>query len=99
MIIPNLSLIKTLYHTIIDSIHNLFAYNHFNFSRRTMQRDPSFPRTPNSSDKIRIKHYASKSLSKSGINTPSPVIASKATFKEPKELGIIKEKVKRRIKE
>lgn len=64
-----------------------------------MQRDPSFPRTPNSSDKIRIKHYASKSLSKSGINTPSPVIASKATFKEPKELGIIKEKVRRRLKE
>lgn len=46
-----------------------------------MKRDPSFPRTPNSSDKIRIKHYASKSLSKSGISTPSPVILGKNVFK------------------
>jgi len=61
-----------------------------------MHRDTSVPRTPHSSDKIRIKHHASKSLSKYAIGSGSPVIATKASFKEVKELGVIKERTKKK---
>jgi hypothetical protein len=64
-----------------------------------MQRDSSVPRTPQSSDKIRIRNYASKSLTKSTFNTPSPVINGKSSQKHVYDLGIIKEKVKKKPKE
>jgi hypothetical protein len=49
-----------------------------------MQREQSAPRAPFSLDKIKIKHQMSKSLSKNAGNSASPVIATKATFKEGK---------------
>ena len=64
-----------------------------------MQRDSSAPRTPQSSDKIRIRNYASKSLTKSSFNTPSPVINGKSSQKHVYDLGTIKEKVKKKHKE
>ena len=64
-----------------------------------MQRDPSIPRTPHSTDKIKIRSQASKSLSKNGINTPSPVVHGKNSQKEVRDLGVIKEKVKKKTKD
>lgn len=65
----------------------------------TMQRESSIPRTPHSTDKIKIRQQGSKSLSKSGFNTPSPVINGKNSYKEVRDLGVIKEKVKKKVKE
>jgi hypothetical protein len=55
-----------------------------------MQRENSIPRTPHSSDKIKLRQTGSKSLSKCGVNTPSPVIHGKNSQKDFKDLGIIK---------
>lgn len=55
-----------------------------------MQREASIPRTPHSTDKIKMRTHGSKSLSKSSFNTPSPVINGKNGSKEAKDLGIIK---------
>ena len=64
-----------------------------------MHRDPSVPRTPHSTDKIKIRQQGSKSLCKNGPNTPSPVINGKISQKEVRDLGTIKEKVKKKGKE
>lgn len=55
-----------------------------------MQRESSIPRTPHSTDKMKIKTHGSKSLSKNSFNTPSPVINGKSSQKEVRDLGIIK---------
>ena len=47
----------------------------------TMQRDSPMARSPHSTDKIKIRYHNSKSLSKSGFNTPSPVVNGKSSQK------------------
>lgn len=42
-----------------------------------MTRDASNPHTPHSTDKLKIRNYGSKSLSKCSPNSPSPVIIGK----------------------
>ena len=64
-----------------------------------MNKESSIPRTPHSTDKIKVKQHASKSLSKYSPNTPSPVVNGKASQKEVRDLGVIKEKVKKKGKE
>lgn len=64
-----------------------------------MQRESTIPRTHHSTDKVKLRQGGSKSLSKHGPNTPSPVINGKASHKEVRDLGIIKEKVKKKPKD
>ncbi len=65
----------------------------------TVQRDSPMARSPHSTDKIKIRYHNSKSLSKSGFNTPSPVVNGKSSQKQVRDLGVIKEKVKKKVKE
>ena len=56
----------------------------------SMHKEAPIPRTPHSTDKIKLKQHASKSLSKYSPGTPSPVINSKTSGKEVRDLGVIK---------
>ena len=62
-------------------------------------KESPLPRTPHSTDKIKIRPHNSKSLSKYNPNTPSPVINGKGGQKEMNDLVTIKEKVKKKVKE
>ena len=64
-----------------------------------MNKEQTIQRTPHSTDKIKIKQHVSKSLSKYSPSTSSPGNYGKASQKETRDLGVIKEKVKKKHKD